>query len=119
MIEPFSVYHSNVIREILRGNLLVVIGYGFRDRYLNMIINTYLLTKGKRMVIVSPSVPWEALEKLPTDDGIIYSDPVITWFNCGFKEACERGLLEKIIASLPPSPRSPLSILPPASPSPL
>lgn len=99
MIGPFSMYHANMIHSLARNDVLLIIGYGFHDNYLNSLIDSYHRQKGKKTVIVTP----DANDFLSTGiikEGIYhnhhYRRKGITVFKDSFKNACKNGLLDYV-----------------------
>ncbi len=49
---PYSFYHANLVKSILRNNALVIVGYSFGDIYINNIIRNLCLTHGEKTRVV-------------------------------------------------------------------
>ena len=98
-VDPFSVYHSNFINSLIRNDVLLIIGYGFGDNYLNYLLGSYDRWGKKTTILVSPTTD-EALFAEVKSKGKqmggchIYGNYV--WFDCTFAEACKKGLMEFI-----------------------
>ena len=98
-VSAVSVYHSNFINSLIRNDVLLIIGYGFGDNYLNYLLGSYDRWGKKTTILVSPTTD-EALFAEVKSKGKqmggchIYGNYV--WFDCTFAEACKKGLMEFI-----------------------
>lgn len=107
MLEPFSCYLSNFIREMNSNDILVVIGYGFGDYHVNALIDLYMNSPGKVMVVIGPS-PADYMQDYLTRGSeecgnCYYRDGISLWFDGGFKDAMADSsflsLLKKLIGN--------------------
>ena len=70
--EIYSWLNYKFISSIKESDLLIIIGYSFRDRDITSIINISILTKKLRIIIISPNAK-TSKEKYITNDKEIQS----------------------------------------------
>ena len=98
-VDPFSVYHSNFINSLIRNDVLLIIGYGFGDNYINYMLGSYNRWGRKKTILVSPTtdeVLFKDVKSKGEYEGRYYVYGNYVWYDCTFAEAYKKGLMEFI-----------------------
>lgn len=109
LFEPYNCYLSNLIREIVRNDAAIIIGYGFKDQHINDQLHAYdnASKKNKKVIIISPTIKKNifdafAAEEKQTKCGKIQKteSESVVWFEGSFKDATNDKIFMSIIGNL-------------------
>ena len=91
---PYRCYYSNFDNSLSTNDRLIIIGYGFRDYYVNALIDTFNRNPKKKILIISPDIPKKTMDYLGIRKGLedfsrLHLVDKISWFKGTFKQASE------------------------------
>lgn len=103
--EPYRTYYSNMVRSFNKNDIIIIIGYGFGDYYINDLLSNYhkAYDNGRRVIIISPGEESQVhfdqfinckqeelirISRAKSNSEIIYTgDKTVLWYKGGFKDA--------------------------------
>lgn len=96
MYMPYSCYYSNLLHSLSINKILIVIGYGFHDNYINATINSFQSVAEKIIIIISTSKP-PIFSFEDNSDKIKTNGSNVFWFDGTFKEASTSTILAELL----------------------